>query len=360
MKLDAPGLRGRLALALTALSASMALLLALAFWAGEGWLERNSMRELTRHETRTSAITLAEQADLAYAEDLTRRRAYWLATLLLGGTAAVAGMAWWLSGRIARRSLLPLGELVEQIRGIDLEQRQHRLTLASPDPELQVIVSALNAHMAELDALVERERAFAAAASHELRTPLTVIGGAAAVLAELPQVPVAVLARIERAVTHARQDLEALLALSRGREPAPASLARLDLLLPDIVAVHRDAIADTGTRLHWDISGPVERRLAVGPLAIIFRNLLRNAVRAAKGGEIRIKVTADGIEVADNGPGLPAELLRGAALTAPAARRDGGSGMGLYIAQVLAQREGWTLAFKAAPGGGACVELRFA
>src|SRR5947208_106839 len=98
MKFDAPGLRGRLATALTALSVAVAVLVALAFWAGENYLERNSLRELARHETRSSEVTPAERAELAYAEDLTRRRAYWLAALLLVSTAAAAGMAWWLSG----------------------------------------------------------------------------------------------------------------------------------------------------------------------------------------------------------------------------------------------------------------------
>ena len=359
MALEATGLRGRLATALTALSVLAAALVALAFWAGEEWLERDSLAKLMSQESEAGAPTAAERAFIEYNADLAHRRGYWLLALVTIGTGAVAGMAWWLSGRIARRTLQPLGELMGQIRGIDLEQRAHRLTLASPDPELQVIVSALNALMTELDALVERERAFSAAASHELRTPLTVIGGAASVLAQTPGVPAPVLARIERAVAHARQDLEALLALSRGRERARASAQRLDLLLPEVAAVHLDAAGDAGTRVHWDMQPPVERELAPGPLSIIFGNLLRNALRAAQGGEIRVKVAADGICVTDNGPGLPPELLRGDALTAPAARRDGGSGMGLYIAQTLARREGWTLALKAAAGGGAQVELRF-
>ena len=357
MKLEAAGLRGRLAAAVTVLSATAAALLALTFWAGEEYLERDSMRRLLRHEVQAGAPDA--QATVAYTEDLAHRRRAWLVALLLGGTSAVAVIAWWLSGRIVRHGLRPLAELVGQIEGIDLERRQHRLSLASDDPDLQVIVSALNAHMAQLDALVERERAFAAAASHELRTPLTVIGGAASVLAQLPQVPPPVLARIERAVAHARQDLEALLALSRGGGPAPAATLRLDRVLPEIAALHVEAHANPATRVGWDIPAPVERALAIGPLSIIFGNLLRNALRAAGDGEVRIRIDPAGLRITDTGPGLPAELLREDAFAAPAARRDGGSGMGLYIAQVLARREGWTLSLKPADGGGACAELRF-
>jgi signal transduction histidine kinase len=356
--LPALGLRGRLAAALTGLSVGAVVLLALAFWAGEKYLERDSLQRLVQHEAQSRPITPVDRADLDYNADLARRRGYWLLGLLLGGTAALAASAWWLSGRIARRSLRPLGELVEQIRGIDLERRDHRLQLATPDPELQVIVAALNAHMAELDALVQRERAFAAAASHELRTPLTVIGGAAAVLGALPDVPPAVLARIDRAVAQARRDLEALLALSRGRETESPERTRLDLLLPEIAALQAAADGDAGTRIHWDLGAPLEREMSVGALSIIFGNVLRNALRAARGGDIRIRLGSDGISVSDSGPGLPAGML-GRPLQPLASRGDGGSGLGLYIAQTLAERYGWALSLGRADGGGARVELRF-
>lgn len=353
MKLDAGGLRRRLATALTALSVTAAGLLALAFWSGEEWLERDSLRRLTEHGGAPS------HEYLAYSEDLARRRGYWLLLLGAGGTALIGASAWWLSGRVARRSLKPLADLVAQIRAVDLERHPQRLALAVPDPELQVIVSALNQLMAQLDALLQRERAFVAAASHELRTPLAVIGGAASVLAQLPQVPPAVLGRIERAVLHARQDLEALLALSRGAAAAPVRSQRLDQLLPEIAALHIEVHANPATRVHWDVAGPVERELNVGALSIVFGNLLRNALRAAGGGEVRIVLDVGGIGITDSGPGLPPELLRDDALDAPAARRDGGSGMGLYIASVLAQREGWTLRLSSPAGGGARAELRF-
>jgi signal transduction histidine kinase len=354
MKLEPAGLRGRIAAALTLLPVVAAALVALAFWLGEEWLERDSLRQFVRDEAR--AATAEQGAYLAHYEALKRRRALWLTALLLAGTGGVGLTAWWLAGRLTHRSLRPLRELVAQIEDIDLERRNYRLQLQGGDPELQVIVAALNAHMAELDALVERERAFAAAASHELRTPLSVIGGAAAVLAETAQAPPAVLARIERAVAQARQDLEALLALSRGRERAPATVQRLDQLLPQIAAVPLDADAGR-TTVHWDVPAPVERAVAVGPLSIVFGNLLRNALRAANGGEVRIAIEADRIRITDDGPGLPPSMMLGDALSGAAPRRDGGSGMGLYIAQTLARREGWTVTLKPAPARGACAEL---
>ena len=358
MKLEQLGLRGRLAAALTTLAAGAAALLALAFWAGEEYLERDSLQSLLSHEAAAGRDTPAERALLAYNEDLTQRRAYWLFALLFTGTGAVAVTAWWLSGRVARAGLQPLGELVGQIRALDVEARGGPRLLHSADPELQVIVAALNAHMAQLDALIQRERIFSAAASHELRTPLTVIGGASAVLSGLPQVPAAVLGRIDRAVAQARRDLEALLALSRATDAEHHAPLRLDLLLPEIAALHLEADADAGTRVHWDMTPPVERTLSAGALSIVFGNILRNALHAARGGEVRIAVNGSGLSVSDNGPGLPPELLT-LPLQPLGTRSDGGSGLGLYIAQNLARRQGWQLSLGRSEAGGARVELQF-
>ena len=94
------------------------------------------------------------------------------------GLSMVGLLAMWGARRVAHDTLTPLTRLVRQIRDLDPENRGVRLK-PEGDAELDVIADALNGYMAELDAVIERERAFAAAASHELRTPLAVIRGAA-------------------------------------------------------------------------------------------------------------------------------------------------------------------------------------
>jgi signal transduction histidine kinase len=413
MSSESWALRRRLAIALTALAVIASTFLAVAFISAEEFEEERSLRELLRHELRlhTSAdgepvaestvryfrparpgaerlppsmaglppgsftrididgrpyrvlveeIAPGDRAYLAYDLSLGRERAYRLVLILLACTIGVAMAAWWMAGRLARRVLTPMSELVDEIRALDLHRRGQRLAPRSGDDALQVIVSALNVHMAELDALVESEQAFASAASHELRTPLTVIDGAAAVLAENAQVPKEVLARIERAVAQATQDLDALLALSRSREQPESSAQRVDQLLPRLAAFHEEAARSAGTQVQWQLE-PVTRAVSPGALSIVFTNLLRNALRATPGGHVRIRLDDASLAIVDDGPGMPAELLtnpdRPAAVLAP--RRDGGSGMGLYIASTLAQRQGWRLQIGAAPGRGTCVEILF-
>src|SRR3546814_8486745 len=106
-----------------------------------------------------------------------------LAWVVFAALIAVALFSLFASRWLASRALAPLDALVDQLAHLNPEQRGELIALPVDDSELAVIVDAFNSYMVELDALVERERAFAAAASHELRTPISVIQGAAETLA---------------------------------------------------------------------------------------------------------------------------------------------------------------------------------
>jgi len=263
----------------------------------------------------------------------------------------------WAFGRFATdRALAPLDELVSQIRRLDPDRRGQRVAVPAPDSELQVIADAINRHLEVLEAMVERERSFAAAASHELRTPLAVIQGSAEMLAAQPRDPARPLARMRRAVQEAREQLEALLALSRTRESPPLEELRLHEWLPgageSLVGEFPDA------RVTWACV-PTTLVAPPGAVRIVFGNLLRNALRVAPRGEIRITVEPGRVAVEDDGPGV-ADEIRPRVFEPGFRGREGGTGMGLYIAKAIADRYGWHLALGNRPEGrGACAEWRF-
>jgi signal transduction histidine kinase len=95
-------------------------------------------------------------------------------------------------------------------------------------------------------------------------------------------------------------------------------------------------------------------------LSRMFRNLLDNAVRYARH---RVLVTAAArpegivIEIADDGPGIPAEerervFGRFVRLDASREHASGSAGLGLAIAREIATAHGATIALTEAPGGG--------
>ncbi|MCX7060262.1 MAG: HAMP domain-containing sensor histidine kinase [Gammaproteobacteria bacterium] len=272
---------------------------------------------------------------------------------LVIGLAVVLVIALWGARRLTRAALQPLAGLVGQIRRLDPEQRGRSL-VAVDDPDLTVISDALNTYMARFEAVVERERAFSSAASHELRTPLSVIRGAVELLEAGAPDPTRPLARIRRAVAQAQADLDALLALSRLRESPTSRELALDTLLPEWAELDNT----TTTRLAWRLA-PTRLIASPGSVHVIFSNLLRNAVRAAgPNGEVIIELAGPVLRVIDNGPGVPVGELP--LVFEPHFRgRDGGTGIGLYVARTLARRHGWDLRLVNRASGGAVAELRF-
>ena len=297
------------------------------------------------------AIKPGDIAYLSYSDESIENRERLLFAALFAALAVISVLALWMSGRLARQMLAPLDGLVTTLQALDPEQRNQRLALPDRDSELMVIAEALNAYMQRLDELVERERAFAAAASHELRTPLAVIRGAAEVLEA--QTPSAPLARIQRAALHAQQDLDALLWLSRAGEAPPSETLLLHERLINLCAAQVDT-----DRVVWQLQ-PCNVVAPPGAVAIIVSNLLRNALRAApKTGGVRVLLGPTTLIVDDDGPGVPVDELP--QVFAPRTRgHDGGTGMGLYIAATLATRLGWSLSLQNRSGGGARAQLTF-
>lgn len=377
-------LRRRLALTLAGLSALVVIVLGVAYGFTEYFIEKTAMREemqaeiaaLIRYEARGEHVPLVSTtlsyfpegaappglADLppgafrrltfgnrpvqaiaaadpdggvhVLVQDLTlmQRRERWLAFSLVAGVLVAAAGAWWASGRLSRRILGPLAGLVEQIRGIDPHRPTQNPVARTGDGDVDVIPDAVNGLLHELDHVLRRERAFADAASHELRTPLAVVRGAIDVLRERGDSAAPVVDRMERAARRAQEDLDALLALSPARSPGEASRIELRELLP-AAAEHYLRESDSGTKVTWEWGSPTEAQVVPAALAIVFTNLLRNALRAAPGGEVRVEADARRVRLTDDGEGLPADW--------PENGEPRGRGLGLLIARTLAERHGW-------------------
>jgi len=222
------------------------------------------------------------------------------------------------------------------------------------------LVLAREHHVSALDGL-------AAAAAHELGTPLATI---ALVARELerdmpPDGPHAEDLRLLRSqVERCRGILERIGSLG---EDTGGHFDRLPLssLIEDIAAPHREFGIDIDIMIDGPPPEPVGRR----DPAILYGlgNLAENAVDfASSTAEIRANwgETTVSIEISDDGPGYPADVLDkiGEPFISTRGKRRGsteesGLGLGLFIAKTLLERSGAKVTFgnRASPRHGAVV-----
>jgi two-component system, OmpR family, sensor histidine kinase MtrB len=233
---------------------------------------------------------------------------------------------------------------------------------------------ALEQRVAELSARESASRRFVADMSHELRTPMTAITAVTEVLEdEVDTLDPMIAPAVQLVVSETRRlnDLvENLMEVTRF-DAGTARMVLDDVDIADQVTACIDArawldavelIADRGIMARLD-----PRRLDV-----ILANLIGNALKHG-GSPVRISVretrgddhgASDDvlIEVADNGPGIPEEVLPHVFdrfYKASAARpRSEGSGLGLSIARENAHLHGGEISARNAPEGGAVFTLR--
>ena len=241
---------------------------------------------------------------------------------VLGGTllASFAGLA------IATRAMRPIASLTATAREIAATRDPSR---KMPEPEvddevgelartLEQMLRSLDAARAEREGAMQKQREFVADASHELRTPLT------SVLANLELLQASL---SEPGHAEDREIVDSALRSSR----------RMGRLVTDLLLLARADAGRVGEHRRCDLAeiagnaavevAPMvgERQLVVDNEHPIFIegnsdelhrmvvNLLDNAVRhTPTGSRIELRLRSEGasatVEVADDGPGIPAGL----------------------------------------------------
>jgi len=310
---------------------------------------------------------------LEHVDSTVDRLWFFIAAGILGGTllASLGGVA------IAARAMRPIAALTATARqiGVTGDPSRHM-----PDPKvddevgelahtLEQMLRSLDAARAEREAAMKQQREFVADASHELRTPLT------SVLA----------------------NLELLQASLNGRDgdddramvdSALRSSRRMSRLVGDLLLLARADAGRVGKHRHCDLAeiagnAAVEMSPVLGDRALeidnehalpvegnpdelhrMVLNLLDNAARhTPPGAKIELHVRSAGgealVEVADDGPGIPAQIraqifdrfVRG---EGPADTAVGpGSGLGLAIVRAVATSHAGTVEVAESASGGA-------
>ena len=280
--------------------------------------------------------------------------------VLIAGVCAVLALTTWVAFRISKPLLGPVHRLAAQLSEIDPRERSVRIADKFTGNELEPIARSIDSFLERLDGFVEREQAFTSNASHELRTPLAVIQGAVELLSEQlsghPGTDKA-LARIERAVREMSEFTTALLGLAREQDIGGTPDAGCDLasLLPRIV---EDQLAAAPSKhAHLEL-GSASLRVAApdSMVAMVIGNIVRNALQHGRSDDISVALNHRTVTVHNGG-----QISAGALPHVFQQRfttRSGGHGMGLYLAQRICERYGWSISL-GNDAAGTCAEVVF-
>ncbi len=202
--------------------------------------------------------------------------------------------------------------------------------------------------------------------SHEMRTPLSAIMGASETLldgkvSERPGMRTELAAEIRDAASRLNRLVENLLDMTR----LESGLIRPRLEWCDVRDLINSAVAKTAAELSGftvAVDTPADILLIRIDFALmeqVLTNLLLNAsFYTPPGSEIQVRASGDGTEceiaVADNGPGLPGDVLEKVFdkfFRVPGSR-TGGTGLGLSIARGFVEAHRGTIRAENRPGGG--------
>lgn len=305
------------------------------------------------HPVRASVIALGRNrllvgTDVSEQDRIARQqRAAMLWSIVL--TALFAGAAgWWYSRRVAAR----IRDVASACEDIMAGQLSHRLPAEGSEDEFDQLIAVVNRMLDRVDHQTAVMRTTFRSAAHDLRTPLQrarirLEAGAgnetSPPLREAMLQSVADIDRVQRTLATLLQIAHAESGTIEQRQWVPQDLAALAREMGEL---YQPAAAARGIRVAVDADTPASVRGNRQLLAQLLANLLENALKFAPDqGLISVRVgAADGrvqLEVADNGPGIPAErreeaLLPFRQLGGEEAAPSGHSGSGLGLSLVAA------------------------
>ena len=302
-------------------------------------------------------------APLSEAQILVQQRR----SILVGGVillaAAAVGASLWLSASLTR----PLTQLRLSALHIAAGDFSQRLPVTRQD-EIGQLAGAFNHMAAQVEAMLEEQRAFAGNASHELRTPLTTIRLRSEALRDgqvdaetARQYIIEIDDEVSR-LADLTQDLTLLSRLDAGNlQPGQESVNMLRLA-QYLVEECRPQAAEKQLSIRLDAPHLVtDVQASLSHLHVVFRNVLNNAIKyTPAGGSITwqimqterglvnvIRDTGQGIAAAD----IPHLFERFYRVDKAHSREVAGVGLGLSLVKLIVDFYGGAIVVESAGVG---------
>lgn len=271
----------------------------------------------------------------------------------------------WFRARVAN-PILGLGDTARRIA----EGSYGTLAEKRSGDEIGTLTDALNDMSVKIGAASKTQADFISSVSHELRTPLTAITGWGETLLYDEAIQgdsrrgVQIISKEAGRLTSMVEELLEFTRIRDGRFTLNVETVDLRTVVGDVVFTYGELMRGEDMRFVYDLPDEAIPPITGDPrrLQQVVLNILDNAIKYGRGGDVEISLRQDGeyvaLSVRDHGPGIPPEDLshvkerffKGSA-------KERGSGIGLSVCDEIVTRHGGRLIIANAETGGTLVTV---
>jgi signal transduction histidine kinase len=265
-----------------------------------------------------------------------------------------------------RRLSTPLDELLAAADRVAEGDYSARVEEKGPR-EIRSLARTFNNMASRLHLADEKRRNLLADVTHELRTPLTVIQGNLEGMLDgvypADETNLRSLLDETNILSRLVEDLRTLALAESGALHLRKESTDLTMLVRDVTAAFQSQAVAAGVVLTVETADDIPwLEIDPGRIRQVLSNLLANALRyTPAGGSVCVKVRMDSgcvlLEVADTGPGIPAEDLPYIFERFYKSTDSGGMGLGLAIAKHLVTAHEGTISVESPPGQGTTIRI---
>lgn len=321
-------------------------------------------------------VTFLGSVDAAIRPIMTKVRALLFALAAIGAALAMGLLHGFTSRRVGRQVRRLVG-FAERISKQDLD---FKIDPATEDEfgylagEMEKMRGRLQSSLIELERAhsdrltAERMAAFgrvAAGIIHDFKSPMAIIRGSAELM-EMREKNEAVRKQcgtIQRQVDRMNSLTRDVLEYASGKSFLEIATIELSAYLAEVRESHLEAYARSGVKLEIADSAPVRVLMDGDRMRRVFDNVIGNAREASRVGD-RVTLrwsTSDEegvrIEIIDEGPGIPEQLLPKVFEPFITSGKETGTGLGLAIAKKIVEDHGASIHASNREGQGACFTI---
>lgn len=303
------------------------------------------------------SLVLDSGLRLVVGRDVVERRGF-TAIVLQGFFYAVIGILVFsvLAGVITSRRVLKRIDAINATSAkIMVGNLSERIPVTRANDEFDTLATSLNAMLDRIEKLMQGLKEVTDNVAHDLKTPLTRLRTKAESALRDSSDSQAQREALETTISESDKLIKtfnALLMIARAEAGAPSgALADVDVstVARDVAELYEPVAEEQGLAFETAIAPDVHLRANRELIGQAIVNLIENALKyyepvEGKAGKLRIAVRSEGgrvlIEVADNGPGIPAEDRQRVVerfVRLEKSRTEAGSGLGLSLVNAVAR-----------------------